>query len=303
MRFCTLASKDAGHLNGPVCRDIVDVPVMGNVHIVLGLLVIVNGVNHFTRRIRIVCPAALLQLFRFDVQVRIFIQIKQLLLYFLHNLSACATFVVFAHFNGQHLFLLEVVKQIRARQQIQGADQPFAERQIEDVFHRGRSQATRGDAVEQFRKARLPVHNHIFDKDHVIQAEQVNGQIIVLGQFQYIADEHLHANRNIADADKAFETGMAIDCLGDHPGRVGKVNHPGVRADLLHVFNDVKNDRNSTQAFKQATCPVGFLAQITVAQRNALVQLTRLQLADAQLRGHEVSIFQCQATIQRFMHG
>ena len=43
---------------------------MGNVHIVLGLLVIVNGVNHFTRRIRIVCPAALLQLFRFDVQVR-----------------------------------------------------------------------------------------------------------------------------------------------------------------------------------------------------------------------------------------
>ena len=51
MRFCTLAPKDAGHLHGPVCRDIVDVPMMRNVHIVLGLLVIVNGVDHFTRGI------------------------------------------------------------------------------------------------------------------------------------------------------------------------------------------------------------------------------------------------------------
>ena len=96
---------------------------------------------------------------------------------------------------------------------------------------------------------------------------------------------------------------MAIDRLGDHPGRVGKVNHPCVRADLLHIFDDVENDRDGAQTFKQAARAVGFLSQIAVAQRNAFVQFTRFELAHAQLSGNEVSVLQRQATIEGFMHG
>ncbi|MNN54983.1 hypothetical protein D3C81_1698320 [compost metagenome] len=85
--------------------------------------------------------------------MRIFIQIKELFFDFLHDLRASPAFIILAHFDGQHLFLLEVVEQIRARQQIQGANQPFAERQVEDVFHRAGGQSARGHAVQQFGKA------------------------------------------------------------------------------------------------------------------------------------------------------
>ena len=303
MRFSPLAPQDAGHFDGPVSRNIVDMAVMRDVNIVLRLLVVVDGVDHFARRIGVVGPAALLQLFRFDVQVRVFIQIEQLLFDLLNDLRTRAALIILAHFNGQHLFLLEVVKQVRARQQIQRADQPFAERQVKDVFHRCRRQTTGGHAVEELGKARFPVHDDIFNKHHVVQAEQIDGEIVVVGQRQHVADEHLHADRNITDADKALEVRMTIDRLGHHTGRVGEVNDPRVRADLLHVFDDVENHRDGAQAFKQAARAVGLLPQIPVAQGNTLVQLTRLQLADAQLGGDEIRIFQRQTTIEGFMHG
>ena len=303
MRFSAFASQDAGHFDRPVRRDIVDMAVVRHVNVVFRLLVIVDGVNHLARRIGVVGPAALLQLFRFDVQVRIFIQIKQLLLDFLNDLRSRAALIVLAHFDSQHLFLLKVVKQVRARQQVQRADQPFAERQVKDVFHRCRRQATGSYAVQQFGKARFSVHDHVFNEYHVVQAEQVDGEIVAVVQRQHVADKHLHTNRNITDADKAFETGMTIDRLGHHPGRVGEVNHPRVRADLLHVFDDIENDRDGTQAFEQAARAVGLLPEIAVAQRDTLVQLARLQLADAQLGSHEISIFQRQTAVEGFMHG
>ena len=122
--------------------------VVRHIDVVLSLLVIVNGVNHFARRVGIVRPTALFKLFRLHVQIRIFIQIKQLLLNFLHYLCTCAAFIVLTHFDSQHLFLLEVVEQIGAWQQVQGTDEPFAERQVEDIFHRCSGQATGGHAVQ-----------------------------------------------------------------------------------------------------------------------------------------------------------
>ncbi|MOA27139.1 hypothetical protein D3C78_1479900 [compost metagenome] len=99
------------------------------------MLIIVNRIDHFAGRVGIVRATAQLKLFRFDVQLWIFIQIKQLFFDLLHHLRTRTAFVVFAHFNCQHLFLLKVVEQVRARQQIQGTNQPFTERQIEDIFH------------------------------------------------------------------------------------------------------------------------------------------------------------------------
>ena len=96
---------------------------------------------------------------------------------------------------------------------------------------------------------------------------------------------------------------MPIDRLGHHTGRIGEVNHPRVRADLLHVFDDVENDRDGTQTFKQAARAIGLLPQITVAQGNTLVQLARFQLAHAQLGSNEIRIFQRQTAIECFVYG
>ncbi len=137
----------------------------------------------------------------------------------------------------------------------------------------------------------------------MVQAEQVDGKLIVIGQGQHVADKHLHADRDITYPDKAFEIGVAIDRFGHHAGRVGKVDYPRLRADLLHVFDDVEYHRNGTQPFKQATGTVGLLAQIAVAQRDTLIQLARLKLANTQLGGDEIGIFQRLATIEGFMHG
>ena len=137
----------------------------------------------------------------------------------------------------------------------------------------------------------------------MVQTEQIDREIVIIGQFQHVTDKHFHANWNITDANKALETGMTINRFGHHPCRVSEVNHPRVWTDFLHVFNDVENNRNGTQAFEQATGTVSFLTEITVAQRNTLVQFTRFQLANAQLGGYEICIFQRQSTIQRFMHG
>lgn len=105
----------------------------------------------------------------------------------------------------------------------------------------------------------------------MVQTEQVNAQLIARAELQHVGDEHLHADGNVAHADKAFETGVAIDRLGDHARRVGEVNDPCVRADLLHIFHDVENHRDGAQPFKQPARPVGLLAKIAVAQRDALI--------------------------------
>ena len=102
--------------------------MMRDIHVVLGLLVIVDSIDHFTGRIGVIGAAALLQLFWFHLQIRVFIQLKQLFFDLLHHLGAGAAFVILAHFDGQHLFWFKVVEQIGARNQAQRADQPFAER-------------------------------------------------------------------------------------------------------------------------------------------------------------------------------
>ncbi|CSR52436.1 Uncharacterised protein [Shigella sonnei] len=94
-------------------------PMMRDINVMFSLLVVVDSVDHFARCIRVISPTALFQFFRLNFQLRVFIQLKKLFLDFLYYLRSCAAFVVFAHFNSQHLFLLEVIKQIRTRQQIQ----------------------------------------------------------------------------------------------------------------------------------------------------------------------------------------
>ena len=110
--------------------------MMRDINVVFRLLIVIDSVNHFTCGVGIVSPTALLQLFRFDIQLWIFIKLEELFLNLLHHLSARTAFIVFANFNRQHLFLLEVVKQVGARQHIQRANKPFAKRQVKNIFHR-----------------------------------------------------------------------------------------------------------------------------------------------------------------------
>ena len=135
----------------------------------------------------------------------------------------------------------------------------------------------------------------------MVQTKQVDIQLIARAQLQHVGDEHLHADRNVAHADKAFEIGVAIDRLGDHARRVGKVDDPCVGANFLHIFHDVENHRDGAQSFKQPARPVGLLAQVAVTQRDALIFFTRLQLAHAQLGGDEICALQRCAAIQRFI--
>ncbi|MPN11194.1 hypothetical protein SDC9_158495 [bioreactor metagenome] len=93
---------------------------------------------------------------------------------------------------------------------------------------------------------------------------------------------------------------MAINRLSHHPGWVSEVDHPRIRAQFFHIFNNIKDNRNGTQAFEQPASAVGFLPQIPVAQRNAFILFTGLQLPYTQLGGNEISIFQCFTAIQRF---
>ena len=126
-------------------------------------------------------------------------------------------------------------------------------------------------------------------------------QFIFRRQLQHIGDKHFHADRNITHADKALKVGVAIHRLGNHPRRVGKVDDPGIRADLLYILHDIKNHRNGTQTFKQTAGAVSLLTEIAVTERNTFIFFTRLQLANPQLRGDEMSPFQRGAAIQRFV--
>src|SRR5471030_2343431 len=275
MRFRAVTPDSTGHFDRPVRRNIINMPVVREIDVLLSLLVVINRADHFAGRIGIISSAAQFQFFWLHIQVRIFVQLEQLFLDFLHDGGTRAAFEEFTHFNRQHLFLLEVVQQIRTRQQVQRANQAFAEWQVEDVFHRTGGKPAGSHAVEKFGKARSAVHDNIFDEHHVVQTKEVDGQIVLRGQFQDILNEHFHADRDVTDADEFFELGVAEYRLSDHTGRVGEVDHPRVRTDFFDIFNDVKNDRNGTQAFKQATYPVGFLPQIAVAQRNTFIELTR----------------------------
>ncbi|CSR52415.1 Uncharacterised protein [Shigella sonnei] len=77
-------------------------------------------------------------------------------------------------------------------------------------------------------------------------------------------NKHLHADRNITHADKAFKSGMTINGFSNHSRRVSEVNHPCIRTKFFDIFYDVKNHRNGTQTFKQTARAVGFLAKITM---------------------------------------
>ena len=136
----------------------------------------------------------------------------------------------------------------------------------------------------------------------MVQTKQVDIQLIARAELQHVGDEHLHADGNVAHPDKAFETGVTIDRLGDHARRVGEVDDPRVRADLLHIFHDVENHRDGAQPLKQPARPVGLLAKITVAQRDALIFFPRLQLAHAQLGSDEIRALQRLAAVQRFIN-
>ena len=84
----------------------------------------------------------------------------------------------------------------------------------------------------------------------MVQAKEVDRQIILWCQFQHILNEHFHANGDVTDTNEFLEFGMAEYGFCDHTRWVSKVNHPRVRADFFHIFNDVKNNRDRTQPFE-----------------------------------------------------
>ncbi len=225
----------------------------------LSLLVVIDGIDYFASGIRVIGPAALLQLLRLNVKIRVLYSSNSCFSTFCTT-GARTAFVVLAHLNRQHLFWLKVVEQVRAWDQAQGADQPFAKRQVEDVFTEFAVRRPEATPSSSSSKRETPLTS-TSRTNTVVQTKQVDIQLIARAQLQHVGDEHLHADRNVAHPDKAFEIGVAIDRLGDHARRVGKVDDPCVGANFLHIFHDVENHRDGAQSFKQPARPVGLLAR------------------------------------------
>lgn len=70
-RLRAVAALGAAHLYRPVRRDIIDMAMMRDIHIVLSLLVVIDGIDYFASGIRVIGPAALLQLLRLNVKIRV----------------------------------------------------------------------------------------------------------------------------------------------------------------------------------------------------------------------------------------
>ena len=85
----------------------------------LSLLVVIDGIDYFASGIRVIGPAALLQLLRLNVKIRVLYSSNSCFSTFCTTWGARTAFVVLAHLNRQHLFWLKVVEQVRAWDQAQ----------------------------------------------------------------------------------------------------------------------------------------------------------------------------------------
>ncbi len=75
-----------------------------------------------------------------------------------------------------------------------GADQPFAKRQVEDVFTEFAVRRPEATPSSSSSKRETPLTS-TSRTNTVVQTKQVDIQLIARAQLQHVGDEHLHADR------------------------------------------------------------------------------------------------------------
>ena len=96
------------------------------------------------------------------------------------------------------------------------------------------------------------------------------------------------SQRHIAQSDAFLPAAVLDNGLRDHSRRVGKVDQPGIRTQLLHILDNAKDHRDGAERLEHASRPVGLLSQHPVGQRDPLILDPGVQKAYPELSGNEI---------------
>ena len=96
-------------------------------------------------------------------------------------------------------------------------------------------------------------------------------------------------DRRVADADHPLAQ-HPLHRLGDHPGRVGEVDDPGVRGERLDPLGHLDGDRHGAQPVRQAARAGRLLPEQAQVERHPLVVRAPGQAADPDRREDEVGV-------------
>ena len=130
-----------------------------------------------------------------------------------------------------------------------------------------------------------------FDRRNPAEVVKPDGLNLRVFVADGLAGRRAHVDRHVAQAHHPHGR-MAQQRLGNHAGRIGKVNQPRVRTARRHASGDVHHHRDGAQALEETADARGFLSDESERGRNALVQMARGQLAYANLRHDERRLVQ-----------
>ena len=83
---------------------------------------------------------------------------------------------------------------------------------------------------------------------------------------------------------------MVRNRFRDNIDGVRVIEEARVGAGLLHVFNNATRDMDRAQRHKEAPWSLRLLADHAVLERNALIQVTRLEAPRSKTRQHGIAI-------------
>ncbi|CDN41254.1 hypothetical protein BN871_AD_00090 [Paenibacillus sp. P22] len=276
-RLCSVLADDGGDFHRVAVFHEAESAVVQQVDDMNLLLVVPDGVHKADGHLGVVRPAAGCQQLRLRMKLGVGIHAEQVLL----DLHAAFSARLPAFHEYLQLFVFEIVIfQVRRRNGADELHELLAEAAGRDVLHRLAVEAD----VERFLQVVLAVVLDGRDPAQMVQADIGEAGV---GQLHRSADALEHIVGNVAEAEH-LHLRMGEDGFGQDAGRVGEVDQPGIRAQLLHAPGDVEHDRNRAHRLEEAADAARFLADHAVLQRYALIQHAGRQLADADLAEHEV---------------
>ncbi len=242
------------------------------------------------------------QLLRLVVQVRVFVQFKQLVLSLLHLLrpGACLRLGFFQHVL-QHFLLAVVIPVIAAGDHVHEIQLFAVKRHIEDVG-RGAgcpAQAVKGlDQVPGHFSARLipdamPVE--------VVQARKAVREIL-RGFANGFRFAHHRNDRDIAQTRHFVPVAVFHDGFRHHAAGVGEVHQPCIGTQFLHILHDVQDHRNRAQCLEDPAGSIGLLTGHAIGKGDPLVLDPGRKQSHPELRGDKIRVLQRFTSVKSQMH-
>ena len=108
-------------------------------------------------------------------------------------------------------------------------------------------------------------------------------------------------HRHVAQAHDFIPVAVPHHRLGDHSAGIGKVDQPGVGAELFHVLHNAQDHRDGAEGFEHAAGAVGLLAQHPIREGDPLVLDPGVQKAHPELGGDKVRPGQSLPAVQGHM--